>query len=451
MEKKEYVKPYIRKHTAGTMNKYGSSYQKAYRDEIAGVKIDDIVAKFGSPVFVYDEKALRNRFREVHREFSNRYPKIQFSWSYKTNYLGAICAIYHQEGSIAEVVSEFEYQKARKLGVPGNKIIFNGPFKPEAALKTAFEEGAIVNLDNFDEIFKAEKVAREMDKKVNVGIRINMNIGVYPQWTRFGFNYEDHSAYNAAKRIHKSEWLNLTGIHSHIGTFMLAPKAYAVQVKKTIEFMRILEKELDFTIESLDFGGGFPSRNKLKGTYLPPEVAVPPLQDFIEAISSTLLAELSPEEYPTVYLETGRALIDESGYLITTVDAVKRLPTGLKSYIIDAGVNFLYTSTWYNYKVEVDRQIAGAYEHCVVYGPLCMNIDVVLENASLPPLTRGTRLILSPMGAYNVTQWMQFIRYRPAVGLIMEDGSLEEIRRPEVLEDITGPEKIPEKLKKFEL
>ena len=125
MEKKEYVKPYIRKHTAGAMNKYGSSYQKAYRDEIAGVKIDDIVAKFGSPVFVYDEKALRNRFREVHREFSNRYPKIQFSWSYKTNYLGAICAIYHQEGSIAEVVSEFEYQKARKLGVPGNKIIFN--------------------------------------------------------------------------------------------------------------------------------------------------------------------------------------------------------------------------------------------------------------------------------------------------------------------------------------
>ncbi|HHE37450.1 MAG TPA: diaminopimelate decarboxylase, partial [Candidatus Cloacimonetes bacterium] len=180
-------------------------------------------------------------------------------------------------------------------------------------------------------------------------------------------------------------------------------------------------------------------------------VAVPPLEEFVEAISNTLLSELSPDEYPTVYMETGRALIDEAGYLITTVDAVKRLPGGLKSYIIDAGVNFLYTSTWYNYKVETDRPITGSYENCVVYGPLCMNIDVVLENAYLPPLTRGARLILSPMAAYNVTQWMQFIRYRPAVLMIMEDGTMEIIRRAEKLEDVITPENVPEKLKKFEL
>ena len=80
-----------------------------------------------------------------------------------------------------------------------------------------------------------------------------------------------------------------------------------------------------------------------------------------------------------------------------------------------------------------------------------MNIDVVVESAFLPPLPRGTRLILSPMGAYNVTQWMQFIRYRPAVAMIMEDGSTEEIRREENLDDVIGPERIPEKLKNFEL
>jgi len=451
MSKKEYIKPFIKKQTAGNMNKFGSFYQKNYRDEIAGAKIDAIVEKCGSPVFVIDEKAIREKYREVYRNFSSRYPKVQFSWSYKTNYLDAICAVYHQEGSIAEVVSEFEYQKARRLGVPGNKIIFNGPFKPEEALKVAFEEGAIVNLDNFDEIFKAEKVAKEMGQIVDVGIRLNMDTGVYPQWSRFGFNYENRNAYDAAKRIHKSEWLNLTGLHSHIGTFMLEPKAYAAQVKVMIDFMRIIEREFDMTIDSLDFGGGFPSRNKLKGTYLPPEVSVPSLSDFIAAISNTLLSELSADEYPTVYMETGRGLIDEAGYLVTTVDAIKRLPSGIKSYIIDAGVNYLYTSTWYNYKVEVDRPVEGSYENCIVYGPLCMNIDVVLENASLPPLSRGTRLILSPMAAYNVTQWMQFIRYRPAVAMIMDNGEIEIIRRAENLEDVIGPERLPEKLKKFEL
>jgi diaminopimelate decarboxylase len=448
MEKKEYIKPFIKKQATGMMNKFGRSYHQTYRDEIESVKIDDITEKFGSPVFVFSEKVIRKTYRDVYREFSSRYPKVQFSWSYKTNYLDAICEIYKQEGLIAEVVSEFEYEKARNLGYRGDQIIYNGPFKPEKDLKIAFEENAIVNLDNFDEIFKAEKVAEKLGKKVNIGIRLNMDTGIYPQWNRFGFNLENRSAYNAAKRIFKSEWLNLTGLHSHIGTFMLDPKAYSVQVKKTIELMRILDKEFNIQLDYLDFGGGFPSRNKLKGTYLPPEIAIPPIKDYVEAISDTLLSELAPDEYPTVYLETGRALIDESGFLITTVDAVKRLPDGTKSYIIDAGVNLLYTSTWYNYKVEIDHKVQGAYENSVVYGPLCMNIDVVLENVSLPPLNRGTKLILSPMGAYNVTQWMQFIRYRPAVCLIMEDGSLELIRREENLQDVITPEIIPEKLKR---
>jgi diaminopimelate decarboxylase len=449
--KKEYVKPYIKKQTTGFINKFGASFQKPYRNEIEQVAIEEIVKQYGSPVFVFSERKIREKYRELKREFSSRYPKVQFSWSYKTNYLDAICSIYHQEGSIAEVVSEFEYEKARHLGVPGNKIIYNGPYKPESALKIAFEEGAIVNLDHFEEIFAAEKVAKELKKKISVGIRLNMDTGIYPQWSRFGFNLENNSAYQAVKRIHKSEWLELSGLHAHIGTFILEPKAYQMEVRKMIDFMRKIEEDFHISIDSLDFGGGFPSKNKLKGTYLPAEIGVPSTTEFIEAICDTLLEELKPDEYPTVYMETGRALIDEAGFLITTVEAVKRLSNGIKSYIIDAGVNLLYTSTWYQYQVELDRRIQGAYENSVVYGPLCMNIDIVLENIMLPPLTPGVRMILSPLGAYNVTQWMQFIRYRPAVVMITEEKTIELIRRSENLMDVIGPEIIPEKCKHFTL
>lgn len=451
MTKKEYIKPFIKKHTAGVMNKFGAGTYRNFRDDIEGVKIDDLCEKFGSPLFVLSETIIRQRYQELYKSFSSRYPKVKFGWSYKTNYLDAVCSVLHQEGEIAEVVSEFEYQKARRLGVPGNKIIFNGPYKPEAALKVAFSEGAMVNIDNFDEILKAESVAKELGKKVNIGIRLNMDTGIYPQWSRFGFNLENDNAYQAVKRIHKSEHLTLNALHAHIGTFMLEPNAYAVEVKKMVDFMRKLEQEFKIVIESLDFGGGFPSRNKLKGTYLPPEVSIPAYDEYIRAISDTLLKELSPDEYPLVYLETGRAIVDEAGYLISTVDAVKRLPDGTKSYIIDAGVNLLYTSYWYNFKIELDRPVMGAYENSVIYGPLCMNIDVVSESASLPPLMPGTRMILSPVGAYNMTQSMQFIRYRPAIVMIMEDGTAELVRRAETLEDVVGPEVIPEKLKNFKL
>jgi diaminopimelate decarboxylase len=450
MSKSLYAKPVLKKEMSGKMNKYGCSYNHGFRDEIDGARIQDIVAIHGSPVFVFSERAIRDKYRDVYREFSSRFPRVRFSWSYKTNYLDAICALFHQEGELAEVVSDFEYQKARRLGVAGSAIIYNGPFKPVESLRIAFEEGAIVNLDSIDEIFKAENVAKEIGKPVNVGIRLNMDTGIYPQWTRFGFNLDNSSAFDAAQRIRASKWLNLTGLHSHIGTFILEPKAYSAQVQKTIDFMKVLEKDLGMKIDYLDFGGGFPSRNKLKGIYLPPEVSVPPIEQYAEAICSTLLRHLAPYEYPAVIFETGRALIDEAGYLITTIEGVKRLPDGTRSYVVDAGVNLLYTSTWYNFRVEVDRPVEGNCENSVVFGPLCMNIDVVVENASLPPLSRGQRLIISPVGAYNVTQWMQFIRYRPAVVMVMEDGVVEEIRRAEVLEDITSLESIPEKLRNLD-
>jgi len=451
MSKEPYIKPVITKQETGRMNKFGSVYHRNYRDDIDGVKINDIVDQVGSPVFVLSEKTIRSKYRNIYREFSNRYPRVQFTWSYKTNYLDAVCCVFHQEGELAEVVSEFEYQKARRIGVPGHKIIYNGPLKSKASLKIAFEEDAIVNLDNFDEILFAEDIAGKMGKQVNVGIRLNMDTGIYPQWSRFGFNLENGSAYDAAKRIQMSRFLNLTGLHSHIGTFILDTNAYAVQVKKMIDFMRIINTELNLSIEYLDFGGGFPSQNRLKGIYLPPEIAVPQINEYVKVITDTLLVNLVPQEYPTVYMETGRAMIDEAGFLITTVKGIKRLPDGKKSYIIDAGINILYTSTWYNFNVEIDRPVQGAYENAIVYGPLCMNIDVVLENASLPPLPKETRLILSPMGAYNMTQWMQFISYRPPIVMIMEDGSIEVIRRAETLEDVIGPESIPDKLRQFKL
>jgi len=449
--KKEYIKPYIKRQSAGVMNKFGVTYNKGHREDIEGIPVGRFTDEFGSPVFVLSEKVIRERYRKIYSYFSSKYPKAKMSWSYKTNYLGAVCSILHQEGETAEVVSDFEYEKARSLGVPGNRIIYNGPYKPLESLVTAFTDGAMVNLDNFDEIIKAEEAAKKVGKKVPVGIRVNMDTGVYPQWSRFGFPIENNGAFNAVKRISHSEHLHLEGIHCHIGTFMMDPNAYKEAVKKVVQLMRKIEKEFQISISYLDFGGGFPSNNKLKGTYLPPEVAIQPVENFIDAVADTLLDELAPDEYPDVYLETGRAIVDEAGWLISTVDAVKRLPDGTKSYIIDAGVNLLYTSAWYNYKVEIDRELHGAYENSILYGPLCMNIDVVVESAFLPPLPKGTRIILSPMGAYNVTQWMQFIRYRPAVAMIMEDGKLEEIRRAEKLEDITGPEFVPEKLRKFNL
>ncbi len=443
-----YEKPVINKLQSGLMNKFGSSplYARRVRKEIDGVTIDDLVRQFGSPLYVFSEQSLRSRYKNLYNLFSNRYPNVTFGWSYKTNYLQAVCAIMHQEGAIAEVVSEMEYDKARKLGIDGKDIIFNGPHKPMHALEKAAKEEAMINIDHMDEIYDLEKVAQKLNKKIRVGMRLNMDTGIHPQWSRFGLNLESGQAMDAVKRLATGGKLILNGLHCHIGTYILEPDAYAVEVAKMVEFGYQVEDNFGLKMEYIDIGGGMPSRSKLKGSYLPPDVGVPPLESYAEKITEALYTHLRPGDFPRLIMENGRALVDESGYLISTLFAAKRLPDGRKAYITDAGVNTLFTSFWYKFNVEIDREAAGLNEPSIIYGPLCMNIDVIDEGSMLPSLERGTRLIFSPIGAYNNTQWMQFIEYRPNIVLISPEGKVDVIREAEDLKHIEEKEKLPKRL-----
>lgn len=444
-----YEKPVMVKMQNGRTNKFGGSpsYARRVRSDIDGVDISHLTSNYGSPLFVFSESRLRKRYQELYNAFSSRYPNVTFGWSYKTNYLPAICAVLHQEGAIAEVVSEMEYHKARSLGIPGNQIIFNGPHKHREILEQAVQDEAIINIDHFDELYELERIANRMDRVLNIGMRVNLDAGIHPQWYKFGFNLESGQAMDAVNRMAQSGKLRLHGLHCHIGTYIMEPSAYGKQVAKLVGFAYEIEERLGFKIEYFDIGGGFPSQSKLKSSYHSPDLTVPALDDYAEAITSALYDNLRPGHFPRLYLETGRAMVDEAGFLISTVFASKRLPDGRKAYIADAGINLLYTSFWYTYNLEFDRPLRGPEEPAVIYGPMCMNIDVLKESTMIPPLDNGTCLILSPVGAYNVTQWLQFIEYRPNVVMVSQEGNAELIREREDFSDICKRERLPQRLR----
>ena len=141
-----YTPPTITRHLHGAnsavnrnRNAHGLNHNVCER--IDGVAVADLAARFGSPLFVFSERTLRDKIRRAREAFESRYPNTRFAWSYKTNYLNAICRVFHSEGSIAEVVSEFEYEKARRNGIAGRDIIFNGPHKSREGLELAVSEG----------------------------------------------------------------------------------------------------------------------------------------------------------------------------------------------------------------------------------------------------------------------------------------------------------------------
>ena len=198
-------------------------------------------------------------------------------------------------------------------------------------------------------------------------------------------------------------------------------------------------------------GGGFTSKNTLKGSFLPGADSNPSFDDYAEAITTVLTsANFKNNELPLLILETGRALIDEAAYLAGTVIANKRGADGRRTTIIDVGVNILFTAFWYEHKISPAQPFTQYTEDTVLYGPLCMNIDVVRESVNLPLLNKGDHFIIHSVGAYNMTQWMQFITTRPKVVLIDMEDKVHVIRDNEKLETINALERVPRHLKKVD-
>ena len=444
MEKLKYEKPLISKITAGMPNKFGLPSKIKKITEIDNVPVSTLMEEYGSPLFVISEKTIRETYNEAKQAFETRYPKVQFAWSYKTNYLNAICSIFHDEGSWAEVVSGFEFEKALSLGVNGSNILYNGPEKSEDDLTLAINHNACIHIDHFDELYLLIETSRKLNKKARVAIRVNMDTGIYPMWDRFGFNYENGEAWNAINRIMLAENLDLIGLHTHIGTYIMSTSAYAVAASKLANLFMATHRKFDHWMKYIDLGGGFASKNTLKGAYMPGSETCPSFDEYAEAISNAIISsEIPHENLPVLFLETGRALIDDAGYLLTTVLANKRSTTGRRTMVIDAGVNLLFTSFWYNLGIYPTKETSDYLEETTIYGPLCMNIDVVRDAINFPHVKTGDQLVIERVGAYNMTQWMQFITYRPNVILIDKEGKSHIIRSKEKLETLTSFEKNP--------
>jgi diaminopimelate decarboxylase len=410
-----------------------------------------LLEEFGSPLFVISESVLRRLFRGFRDTFSEPGIDTRVAYSYKTNYLPAVCAVLHEEGAWAEVVSGMEYRLARSMSVPPAEIIFNGPYKTREELQMALGQGALVNIDNFDELGAVEAVARELGGERRVGIRVNFRYGPAP-WTKFGFNDENGDAQRALERIAAHPNLKFELLHNHCGTFQLVYDIYAQGVE-TLIGMAKRARDLGLQPSMIDMGGGYPSANKLKPMYDLPEGS-DRSQNTLYPYAEAILGPLSRAKElfggrPTLVLEPGRAVVDAACQLLCSVVATKEIPEKGKAVVADGGVNLVPTAYWYDHGVkptETQSELAGESEPVSIYGPLCMQIDVLREQVIMPPLEIGDPIVVSNVGAYCQTQSMQFIQPRPATVLLGPNGP-EVIRRRETAADIFSLDQMPKRLR----
>jgi len=356
LARKRYEPPRLEPLTTSAVTKQLASEVLAEADFVGSYDVQSLLREYGWPLFVISEEMLRKLYRDFYGHFSGPGINTRIAYSYKTNYLPAVCAIMHEEGAWAEVVSGMEYSLARALGVQGENIIFNGPYKTREELELALGEGAVVTLDGFDDLARVEEVANSLPQPSRIGIRINFKHGPTP-WTRFGFSYDTGEARKALGRISKNPKLRLDLLHNHSGTFLIFHDIYAKAADALIETAK-QARQLGLVPTIVDFGGGFPSSNRLKPFYDVPggtEFSSEMLAPFGEAILGRLGREKGLfGNDPTLVLEPGRALVDAAAVLLSTVVAKKYIPDHGTGIVLDAGVNLVPTAYWYDWSAPLE-------------------------------------------------------------------------------------------------
>ncbi len=414
---------------------------------IDGISIGRLVEDYGSPLFIVSAEGLRKNLKAFREAFSTRFPKVEVAYSYKTNCLLGVLNIIHKSGVWADVASGFEYDLARALGVSGGSIVFNGPGKKREELRRAVEEGVLINADHLDEIKLLEGIASDIGRAIDIGIRINVDVGIHQSPDRFGFNFESGEAFRVVERCVEKKLLNIVGIHIHLTSYIIEPDGteediparrirliwpkssdiYREAAKKLVHFAEEIRKKWGVTIKYVDLGGGFPS--------------VDSLNPYVESTVEPILDGFGDQDLPVLILEPGRAIVRDAIHLFATILGVKEFPNGERGVVVDAGVNLLPTSFWRWQEIEpVGESRSTELKETTVYGPLCLQTDV-LGKARLPiRLGAGDKLVIKNVGAYNIPQSSTFIFPRPATVLV-EDGKVRLLRRAETVEDVFSFEK----------
>lgn len=397
--------------------------------------LGDLADQFGTPLFVVLGKVLVRQYQSVLSAFRKRHRQTVIAYSYKTNYVPAICQIFHEQGAWAEVVSGMELEIAQRLGVPGKRIIANGPYKPIPELQRMVAAGCLVNLDSLEDATNLTAVIGRSGLKARVGIRISASVGDIP-WSKFGFTLGSPELKECLDvlRVNKNRVLP-TAVHIHIGSNVADTRLYREATRIAVDFAIQLERQLGREISILDLGGGFATQGAIP-LYEKDTWAVPSIGEYADAICKVLNRDHDGWGAKRILiLEPGRLLVDAGVVLLSRVTSVKSMNGRAGLLILDAGVNVLPSAYYRRHKVTPLYRRRGRQRRYDLFGPLCMQADFLEAGVNLPPAEVGDLLSFENAGAYSISHSIQFIRPRPAV-VAVGGKRAKVIRRAETTSDI---------------
>lgn len=373
-------------------------------------EIINLTKNIETPFFLLDINVLRNKIEVFKKIFKKSEINFNILYSVKTNYNPFIIKFLHSRGIGLEIISGLEIDLLSKLDLLNNDVIVNGPSKSTNELKKVINANTIIQSDSLEEIQEINNICCSLNKSVRIGLRVQP---LDSTWKRFGIPSEKLSFF--VKEVKdKFNNVNIVGLHSHLGTQILDTKAYEDLANQLCRLS--YENDLIENLEYLNLGGGLPSFSApLTHHIKKPE----PLSSYFKAIEIGLKDFLKLKKGIKIYMEPGRAIVDESMDLVCSV-----MSSDFGRIILDTGKNDIPSLNIRKHPIVFeksdDKQIPQD-----IFGCLCMRSDSFPEKESAPSVKRGDRALISTLGAYVNSQSMTFIKYKPPIYYF--DSALENI------------------------
>ena len=415
----------------------------AGRLSVAGLPLTALARDYGTPLYLFDEATIRAQCRAFRQAFVSRWPQSTIAYASKAYLSPALCQILLEEGLDLDVVSAGEWSLAQRAGFPVERMHLHGNFKPEAELVAALEVGlGRIVVDSLEELEWIEILAAQRHQRVSLWLRLCPDIPAATHrhlqtghiGSKFGLSLTNGEAEKAVACISGSPWLELAGVHAHIGSHLRTLEPLAQVLWVLGDFAARIRDRYEVSIREISPGGGL-------GVASLPDESSPGIEAYAELVTATLQAVLAQYRLPPLRLvvEPGRAIVARAGVALYTVGPRKMFPNGSIVLAVDGGMGdnvrpALYGAAYH--AVLVEQVTVDATERVQVVGRYCESGDVLVADVTLPHAQAGEVLAVPVSGAYQLPMASNYnLVPRPAV-VFVRDGAARLVRRREGLEDL---------------
>lgn len=410
---------------------------------IGGVRVSELAATYGTPLFVYDRGILERRLNALKSALPSRFT---IHYSVKANPNLHLLKFFLENDCGLEIASAGELHQALASGCPAEKVIFAGPGKTVAELEAAISANiGEVHAESLTEMQRIAEIGKRIGRPVPISVRVNPSAEAQGGAMRMGgrpapFGIDEEQLDDVLRYIMSEPALLLRGVHLFSGTQILDASILITQYRKAIDIARHVVAQTGIALHTVDFGGGLGIPYFSNDTPLDLDA----VRTGVAELMSEIAADLVFRDTNFV-VEPGRFLVGESGVYISRVTDMK-VSRGKRFIIVDGGMHHQLAASGNlgqtikrNYPVAVLNRLGEPTgESGDVVGPLCTPLDVLARSLPLPEVQIADLVGVFQSGAYaRAASPMNFLSHVTPAEVITDHGQHRLIRRRGMVDDYT--------------